>query len=141
MCKHLLNAQVAIRYYDGNWYDCPKCFEELNKRYPDLSRQGTVVVMACKLCRKCFRKDLTQFEEADEYCPHCNNHYVVEAVTPETLAEKKKLDREKRLRAQREALIKKAEEANAANDVKNDSEVMEEKEVEIEDNGDGPIET
>ena len=141
MCKHLLNAQVAIRYYDGNWYDCPKCFEEINKRYPDLSRQGTVVVMACKLCRKCFRKDLTQFEEADEYCPHCNNHYVVEAVTPETLAEKKRIDREQRLRAQREALLKKAEAANTIEATQEQDGEVEEKDVEVDDDGNKKTDT
>jgi len=23
------------------------------------------------------------YEEADEYCPHCDNHYVIEAKTPQ----------------------------------------------------------
>lgn len=27
-------------------------------------------------CKKAFRKDMTQYEEADEYCPNCDNHYV-----------------------------------------------------------------
>lgn len=41
------------------------------------------MVLACKKCKKCFRKDTTEeLEEADEYCPHCDNHYVLEAVTP-----------------------------------------------------------
>lgn len=35
----------------------------------------------CKKCRKAFRKDLTQYEDSDEYCPHCDNHYV-SAYTP-----------------------------------------------------------
>lgn len=25
----------------------------------------------------------SDYEEEDEYCPHCDNHYVLEAVTPE----------------------------------------------------------
>ena len=25
-------------------------------------------------------------EEADEYCPHCDNHYIIEAETKETKA-------------------------------------------------------
>ncbi|SLM35018.1 zinc finger protein [Lasallia pustulata] len=37
---------------------------------------------ACKKCKKCFRKDAQEFEESDEYCPHCDNHYVLEALTP-----------------------------------------------------------
>lgn len=39
------------------------------------------MVMVCKKCRRAFRKDLGQFDETDEYCPHCDNHYVVEAKT------------------------------------------------------------
>ena len=89
MCKHILNAQVTIRYYDGNWYDCPLCFLDENGNYPDMSRIGTEMVFACKVCKKCFRKDMTQFEEPDEYCPHCGNNYVVEAVTPETIQEER----------------------------------------------------
>ena len=26
MCRHVLNAQVSIRFPDGNWYDCPECY-------------------------------------------------------------------------------------------------------------------
>jgi len=25
---------------------------------------------------------MTMYEESDEYCPHCDNHYVLEAKTP-----------------------------------------------------------
>lgn len=30
----------------------------------------------CKKCKKAFRKDMTGYEESDEYCPNCDNHYV-----------------------------------------------------------------
>lgn len=40
------------------------------------------MTFACKKCKKCFRKDATEFDESDEYCPHCDNHFVIEAVTP-----------------------------------------------------------
>lgn len=40
------------------------------------------MVFACKKCKKCFRKDAREFEESDEYCPHCDNHFVLDAVTP-----------------------------------------------------------
>ena len=30
----------------------------------------------CKKCKKTFCKDMTAYEESDEYCPHCDNHYV-----------------------------------------------------------------
>jgi hypothetical protein len=54
----------------------------------------------CKKCRKAFRKDAREFEDSyalssrhaiaasltfinrDEYCPHCDNHFVLNAVTP-----------------------------------------------------------
>ena len=38
----------------------------------------------CKKCKKAFRKDVSEFEEADEYCPHCDNHFIIEAKTPFT---------------------------------------------------------
>jgi len=41
------------------------------------------MVFACKKCKKCFRKDAREFEESDEYCPHCDNHFVLDAVTPQ----------------------------------------------------------
>ncbi|EGD77814.1 CHY zinc finger domain-containing protein [Salpingoeca rosetta] len=81
MCKHILNAQVAIRApCCKKWYDCPECHEEkadhpLKKSYE--------MVFACKKCKKVFRKDTREYEEADEYCPHCDNHYVIPAKTPE----------------------------------------------------------
>jgi len=40
------------------------------------------MTFACKKCRKCFRKDGRDFEDADEYCPHCDNHFVLDALTP-----------------------------------------------------------
>ena len=42
--------------------------------------------MLCKKCKKAFRKDLSLFEESDEFCPHCDNHYVIDAETKETKA-------------------------------------------------------
>ena len=114
MCKHLLNAQVSIRYYNGNWYDCPLCFFEEVGEYPDMKRMGTEMVFACKKCKKCFRKDMSQFEEPDEYCPHCDNHFVIEAVTPESSQEEKtakaKARRLAKEKAARAALQQRAEE-------------------------------
>ena len=42
------------------------------------------MVFGCKKCKKVFRKDIETFEEADEYCPGCDNHYYIKAETPET---------------------------------------------------------
>lgn len=44
-------------------------------------------VFACKKCKKCFRKEADTFEESDEYCPHCDNHFVLEAKTPKPILE------------------------------------------------------
>ncbi|KAK4047846.1 hypothetical protein OIV83_005189 [Microbotryomycetes sp. JL201] len=40
------------------------------------------MVFLCKKCKKAFRKDMTTFEDSDEYCPHCDNHFVIEAKIP-----------------------------------------------------------
>ncbi|KAJ0321058.1 hypothetical protein COL5a_009386 [Colletotrichum fioriniae] len=80
MCKHILNAQVAIRSpCCKKWFDCAECHHEQEK-HPLL--QSIEMVFACKKCKKCFRKDAQEFEDADEYCPHCDNHFVIEAKTP-----------------------------------------------------------
>ena len=42
------------------------------------------MVFACKKCKKVFRKNIEEFEEADEYCPGCDNHFMPEAKTPES---------------------------------------------------------
>ncbi|CCF43493.1 CHY zinc finger [Colletotrichum higginsianum] len=80
MCKHILNAQVAIRSpCCKKWFDCADCHHEQEK-HPLM--QSVEMVFACKKCKKCFRKDAAEFEESDEYCPHCDNHFVIEAKTP-----------------------------------------------------------
>ncbi|KAI0480811.1 hypothetical protein GGR56DRAFT_671888 [Xylariaceae sp. FL0804] len=82
MCKHILNAQVAIRSpCCRKWFDCAECHaEQAADQHPLL--QAFEMTFACKRCRKCFRKDAREFEEADEYCPHCDNHFVLDAVMP-----------------------------------------------------------
>ncbi|KYQ94190.1 hypothetical protein DLAC_04482 [Tieghemostelium lacteum] len=42
------------------------------------------MIFACKKCRKVFRKIISEWEESDEYCPHCDNHFYVDAEKPET---------------------------------------------------------
>ncbi|ROT40173.1 CHY zinc finger protein [Sodiomyces alkalinus F11] len=80
MCKHILNAQVAIRSpCCKKWFDCAQCHHE-QESHPLL--QTLEMTFACKKCKKCFRKDANEFEDADEYCPHCDNHFVIEAKTP-----------------------------------------------------------
>ncbi|KAI0127482.1 zinc finger protein [Xylariales sp. AK1849] len=80
MCKHILNAQVSIRSpCCRKWFDCADCHHE-TETHP--LKQTLDMTFACKKCKKCFRKDAQEFEEADEYCPHCDNHFVLEAVIP-----------------------------------------------------------
>ncbi|EOR00477.1 hypothetical protein E3P92_03486 [Wallemia ichthyophaga] len=81
MCKHVLNAQAAIRSpCCRKWFDCPECHEE--KEDHPLAKSIELSFM-CKKCKRAFRKDMTVFEESDEYCPHCDNHFVIDAKTPE----------------------------------------------------------
>ena len=81
MCKHILNVQAAIRApCCKKWFDCSDCHNEAS----DHELKKTIeMVFACKICKKVFRKDMLSFEEADEYCPHCDNKYVLDAVTKE----------------------------------------------------------
>ncbi|KAE9968680.1 hypothetical protein EG328_007321 [Venturia inaequalis] len=85
MCKHVLNAQVAIRSACcRKWFDCAECHQE-SEDHELLKRDE--MIFACKKCKKCFRKDANEFEDADEYCPHCDNHFVIDAVTPKARLE------------------------------------------------------
>ncbi|EGE79432.2 zinc finger protein [Blastomyces dermatitidis ATCC 18188] len=80
MCKHILNAQVSIRSpCCRRWFDCAECHQEQENHE---LLQSFDMTFACKKCKKCFRKDAREFEESDEYCPHCDNHFVLEALTP-----------------------------------------------------------
>ncbi len=81
MCKHILNVQVSIRTpCCKKWFDCSECHAEASDHK---IKKTTELVFACKVCKKVFRKDVLQFEEQDEYCPFCDNHFVLEAVTKE----------------------------------------------------------
>lgn len=83
MCKHILNAQVSIRApCCQKWYDCPEC----HAQHQDHPLKRTMEMhFICKKCKKAFRKDISSYEESDEYCPHCDNHYVVDAKTPQAI--------------------------------------------------------
>ncbi|KAJ3269638.1 hypothetical protein HDV01_001154 [Terramyces sp. JEL0728] len=74
--------QVSIRApCCKKWFDCPECHEEQSIP-PHKLKKAMELVMACKKCKKTFRKDMTEYDEVDEYCPHCDNHYVLDAKTP-----------------------------------------------------------
>ena len=84
MCRHILNAQVSVRAPCCKlWFDCPECHAE--RWGEDHELMPTMdMVMLCKKCKRAFRKEVSEFEEADEYCPHCDNHYIIEAKTQQT---------------------------------------------------------
>ena len=72
--KHVLNAQVSIRApCCKQWFDCAECHAETQDHR---LKKTTEMAFACKKCKKVFRKDMSNYEESDEYCPHCDNHYV-----------------------------------------------------------------
>ncbi|KAI1790329.1 hypothetical protein LXA43DRAFT_891189 [Ganoderma leucocontextum] len=81
--KHVLNAQVSIRApCCKQWFDCAECHAEV-ETHP-LAKTAEMVFM-CKKCKKAFRKNMAEYDESDEYCPHCDNHYVIEAKTPQAM--------------------------------------------------------
>lgn len=71
---------------------CPECHAE-TQTHP--LAKTTELAFLCKKCRRAFRKDMAVYEQADEYCPHCDNHYVrclrvlhiqvIEAKTPQLM--------------------------------------------------------
>jgi len=69
----------ALKIIGRKWFDCTDCHAEAES-HPLL--QTFDMTFACKKCKKCFRKDAKEFEESDEYCPHCDNHFVLDALTP-----------------------------------------------------------
>ncbi|BGP20852.1 hypothetical protein JCM10213v2_009017 [Rhodosporidiobolus nylandii] len=83
MCKHILNAQAAIRApCCKKWFDCSECHAE-QADHP--LAKTTEMAFLCKKCKKAFRKDMSVWDEADEFCPHCDNHFVIEAKTPNAI--------------------------------------------------------
>ncbi|KAG0703322.1 hypothetical protein DFH29DRAFT_981972 [Suillus ampliporus] len=81
--KHILNAQVSIRApCCKQWFDCAECHAEAQDHG---LRKTAEMAFMCKKCKKAFRKDMANYEESDEFCPHCDNHYVIEAKTPQAV--------------------------------------------------------
>ncbi|KAF0716524.1 hypothetical protein AaE_011078 [Aphanomyces astaci] len=109
MCKHIINVQVRDPFHEVHafddsqgalsqvafrapcckrWFDCTECHFEMADHPIAPSPE---MAFACKQCKKCFRKimsmiDISHFSEEDEYCPHCNNHFVVKAERPTALS-------------------------------------------------------
>ncbi|KAG2032302.1 CHY zinc finger-domain-containing protein [Suillus americanus] len=83
MCKHIFNAQVSIRApCCKQWFDCAECHAETQDH---TLRKTAEMAFMCKKCKKAFRKDMSNYEESDEFCPHCDNHYVIDAKTPQAV--------------------------------------------------------
>ncbi|EPY53563.1 hypothetical protein SPOG_04623 [Schizosaccharomyces cryophilus OY26] len=80
MCKHVLNAQVSIRTACcRRWVDCIECHDEVAD-HPLL--RTAEMTLICKKCRKAFRVYFgEEMDDSDEFCPNCDNHYVVNAIT------------------------------------------------------------
>lgn len=78
--------QVAIRApCCKKWFDCAECHAEQSDHRLAKTNEMTFL---CKGCKKAFRKDMTAYEESDEYCPHCDNHYVgTDAIPPAKVTE------------------------------------------------------
>lgn len=113
MCKHVLNAQVSIRSpCCKQWFDCADCHAE-KESHPLLQRLE--MIFACKKCKKCFRKDVTDWDESDEYCPHCDNHFVLEAMTPTPMLKVEGEDLRKDSRMLRDERVKGSEQKNIWN--------------------------
>ena len=71
-----------------------------SEKYPEeefviMAHGSTVVNFSCKACMKCFQKDMSIFESADEYCPHCGNQTVIPAELPDGDSEDDESDLEK----------------------------------------------
>lgn len=68
--------------YVSKLTQCPQCHDE-QESHP--LAKTTELAFLCKKCRRAFRKDMAVYEPEDEYCPHCDNHYVIEAKTPQLM--------------------------------------------------------
>lgn len=108
---YLQPLQVANFKTGKKWFDCAECHAETEQHQlkqqtemvkstlpllcqpsphlspisPYIANSLPTQTFACKKCRKVFRKDAQEFEESDEYCPHCDNHFVLEALTPKPM--------------------------------------------------------
>ncbi|KAF2718956.1 hypothetical protein K431DRAFT_322022 [Polychaeton citri CBS 116435] len=91
MCKHILNQQVSIRApCCKRWFDCAECHAEITEKEASLDQNKIHNIppreemeLGCKKCKKVFRIRPAEFdEEADGFCPRCDNQFYVEAKTP-----------------------------------------------------------
>jgi hypothetical protein len=60
----------------SRWHSCARRCVQAGVLYKTESEAHKLQSSADAQCKKAFRKDMTTYEEADEFCPHCDNHYV-----------------------------------------------------------------
>lgn len=85
LSEHMASPNARLMHPTGRkWFDCAECHAESESHS---LKPALEMIFACKKCKKCFRKDVQEMEESDEYCPHCDNHYVLDAVTPQARLE------------------------------------------------------
>ena len=70
----------------------------------------------CKKCKRAFRKDMSAYEESDEYCPHCDNHFLIEALEPKPRLEVEGEDVRKDARMLKDDRVRGKEEWNIWDD-------------------------
>ena len=59
---------------------------------------------------------MQEFEESDEYCPHCDNHFVIEAVEPKARLEVEGEDVRKDSRMLKDERVKQKEDISVWED-------------------------
>ncbi|KAH8591464.1 hypothetical protein B0O99DRAFT_690552 [Bisporella sp. PMI_857] len=85
MCKHIPEVEVAIfAPCCRKWFECADCHRD-TQDHPILKKDE--IILMCKKCKpnRAFRKDASNFDESDEYCPYCDNHYVKEIKEPKMM--------------------------------------------------------
>ncbi|ETN44692.1 uncharacterized protein HMPREF1541_10362 [Cyphellophora europaea CBS 101466] len=108
MCKHILNAQVSIRSpCCRKWFDCAECHAETQSHK---LLQTMEMIFMCKKCRKAFRKNMETWEDADEFCPNCDNHFVIDAKTPQAALKVESEDTRMDARMLKDERLRKADE-------------------------------
>jgi|TARA_B110000208_G_scaffold77141_1_gene98837 uncharacterized CHY-type Zn-finger protein len=76
--RNLQNPQVSFfAPCCEKWFDSVKRHNEM-QGHP--FQRSLVLSLFCKKCKAFFRKDLTAFTEDDEFCPHCDNQFVIAAT-------------------------------------------------------------